>query len=127
VTVWVTVLVLVLVLTLVLTLGSVVVVVVTVVVVVVVVVGSVVVVVVVGSVVVGSAVVVVVVGAETDVAVGVIGVSVVDGSCSVPPVRSLTRPKMINATRTAPSAPKETRATGLRYQGTGSVGGPWSP
>ena len=95
-TVWVTVLVLVLVLMLVLTLGSVVVVVV-------VVVGSVVVVVVVCSVVVGAAVVVavVVVGAVADVVVRVIGVSVVGGvSGDVPPVRSLTRPKMINAIST---------------------------
>jgi hypothetical protein len=97
VTVWVTVLVLVLVLMLVLTLGS------AVVVVVVVVVGSVVVVVVVCSVVVGAAVVVavVVVGAVADVVVRVIGVSVVGGvSGDVPPVRSLTRPKMINAIST---------------------------
>jgi hypothetical protein len=105
------VLVLVLVLMLVLTLGSVVVVVV--------VVGSVVVVVVVvGSVVVGSVVVVaaVVVGAVAGV-VRVIGVIVVGVSDDVPPVSSLTRPKMINAISTAPSAPKDTSATGLRYQG----------
>jgi hypothetical protein len=97
VTVWVTVLVLVLVLVLmlVLTLGSVVVVV--------------------CSVVVGSAVVVavVVVGVVTDVVVRVIGVSVVGGvSDDVPPVRSLTRPKMTNAISTAPSAPNATSATG---------------
>jgi hypothetical protein len=117
------------VLILVLTLGSVVVVVV-----VVVVVGSVVVVVVVGSVVVDSVVVaaVVVVGAVTDVVVLVIGVRVVGVSCDVPPVSSFTRPKTINAMSTAPSAPNDTSATGLRYQGSGSpggcpCGGPWSP
>jgi hypothetical protein len=119
-------------LTLVLTLGEVVVVVLVVVVVVVVavVVGSVAVVVVVGSVVVGSVVVsaVVVLGAVTDVVVRVIGVSVVGVSGDVPPVRSLTRPKMINATSTAPTAPNETSATGLRNQGSGSpAGGPELP
>jgi hypothetical protein len=93
---------------------------------VVVVVGSVVVVVVVGSVVVCSVVVaaVVVVDAVTDVEVRVIGVSVVGGvSGDVPPVRSLTTPKMINATSTVPSAPNATSAADFRYQGTGSPGG----
>jgi hypothetical protein len=123
VTVWVTVLVLVLVLvlTLVLTLVSLV----EVVEVVVVVVGSVVVVVVVvvGSVVVAVVVVVGAVRDVTDVALPVIGVRVVGLSDGMPAVRSLTRPKTISAMSTAPAAPKETSATGLRYQGSGAGGG----
>ena len=88
----------------------------------------VVVVVVVGSVLVvvmGSVVVVAVVVIGALVAVLVIGVSVVGWlSDDRPAVSSLTRPKTINAMSTAPAAPKETSATGLRYQGSGSAGGP---
>ena len=88
------------------------------VVVVLVVVGSVVVVV--GSVVV-AVVVTVVIGAVIDVAVLVIGVNVGWLSDGMPAVSHLTRPKTISAMTTAPAAPKETNATGLRYQGVAGV------
>jgi hypothetical protein len=68
-----------------------------------------------------------VVGAVTDVVERVIGVRVLGASGDEPPVTSLTRPKTIKATSTAPIAPNATSAAGLRYQGTGSPGGPDSP
>jgi hypothetical protein len=80
----------------------------------------VVVVVVVGSVVV--AVVAVVVGvAVVAVVLRVIGVSVGWSPEGMPAVSSLTRPKTIRAIRTAPAAPNDTSATGLRYQVNGAA------
>ena len=127
VSVWVSVWVTVLVLVLTEVLGVVVVVVV-------VVVGSVVVVVVVGvgsAVVVAVAVSVTVAGGTTagaDVVVSGVSDVVVVWSDVESPVMALARPKTTRAIRSAPAAPKDTSATGFRYQGVAASAsvGDWS-
>ena len=97
----------------------------------------VVVVVVVGGVVIGGGAVTVsvtvcgdgdVVGDVTYREVVVNGVNVVRSVGEPSPLIRLASPHTIRATINAPSAPKATRAAGLRYHGTGSSGGtPWPP
>ena len=52
--------------------------------------------------------------------VGVIGVSDGGGVSDDGPEMRLANPQTISATTTAPIAPNATKATGLRYQGTGA-------